>query len=62
MKYFEKKNKINLPIIIRLEGTNVNIAKKILNNSKLHYYYVTSLEEAANKTFILLAASSREVT
>ncbi|BAO66260.1 ADP-forming succinate--CoA ligase subunit beta [Candidatus Karelsulcia muelleri] len=54
IKYFEKKNKINLPIIIRLEGTNVNIAKKILNNSKLHYYYVTSLEEAANKIKVLL--------
>ncbi|ADM89912.1 succinyl-CoA synthetase beta subunit [Candidatus Karelsulcia muelleri CARI] len=54
IKFFEKKNKINLPIIIRLEGTNVNIAKKILNNSKLHYYYVTSLEEAANKIKVLL--------
>ncbi|WP_375322935.1 ADP-forming succinate--CoA ligase subunit beta [Candidatus Karelsulcia muelleri] len=54
IKYFEKQNKINLPIILRLEGTNVNIAKKILNNSKLHYYYVTSLEEAANKIKVLL--------
>uniref|UniRef100_UPI0032B261AF ADP-forming succinate--CoA ligase subunit beta n=1 Tax=Candidatus Karelsulcia muelleri TaxID=336810 RepID=UPI0032B261AF len=54
INFFKKKNKIYLPIILRLEGTNVNIAKKILNNSKLHYYYVTSLEEAANKIKVLL--------
>lgn len=54
INFFKKKNKINLPIILRLEGTNVNRAKKIINNSKLHYYYVTSLEEAANKIKVLL--------
>ncbi|AIN47639.1 Succinyl-CoA ligase [ADP-forming] beta chain [Candidatus Karelsulcia muelleri] len=49
INYFNKS--INKKIILRLEGTNVNLAKKLINNSIINnsIIYVTSLEEAANK-------------
>ncbi|RIU86198.1 ADP-forming succinate--CoA ligase subunit beta [Candidatus Karelsulcia muelleri] len=49
INYFNKS--INKKIILRLEGTNVNLAKKLINNSILNnsIIYVTSLEEAANQ-------------
>ncbi|WP_110473422.1 ADP-forming succinate--CoA ligase subunit beta [Candidatus Karelsulcia muelleri] len=52
LKFFEKKKKINFPIIIRLEGTNVKLAKKKLK--KINCFYVSSLEEAAMKIKVLL--------
>ncbi|XMD33733.1 MAG: ADP-forming succinate--CoA ligase subunit beta [Candidatus Karelsulcia muelleri] len=55
LKFFEKKNFINLPIIIRLEGTNVKLAKKKLK--KINCFYVYSLEEAAMKIKVLLKKS-----
>ncbi|XMD31803.1 MAG: ADP-forming succinate--CoA ligase subunit beta [Candidatus Karelsulcia muelleri] len=55
LKFFEKKNFINLPIIIRLEGTNVKLAKKKLK--KINCFYVSSLEEAAMKIKVLLKKS-----
>lgn len=46
--YFKKS--INKKMILRLEGTNVNLAKQLINNSNNNsLIYVTSLEEAANK-------------
>ncbi|WP_110480420.1 ADP-forming succinate--CoA ligase subunit beta [Candidatus Karelsulcia muelleri] len=52
LKFFEKKKNINFPIIIRLEGTNVKLAKKKLK--KINCFYVSSLEEAAMKIKVLL--------
>lgn len=52
LKFFEKKKFINFPIIIRLEGTNVKLAKKKLK--KINCFYVSSLEEAAMKIKVLL--------
>ncbi|XZQ54627.1 MAG: ADP-forming succinate--CoA ligase subunit beta [Candidatus Karelsulcia muelleri] len=58
LKFFEKKNFINLPIILRLEGTNVKLAKKKLKKlKKLNFFYVSSLEEAAMKIKVLLKKS-----
>ncbi|XMD99072.1 MAG: ADP-forming succinate--CoA ligase subunit beta [Candidatus Karelsulcia muelleri] len=61
LKFFEKKifsfslRQRNLPIIIRLEGTNVKIAKKKLKKlKKRNCFYVSSLEEAAMKIKVLL--------
>ncbi|ACU52803.1 succinyl-CoA synthetase beta subunit [Candidatus Sulcia muelleri SMDSEM] len=55
LKFFEKKKFINFPIIIRLEGTNVKLAKKKLK--KINCFYVSSLEEAAMKIKVLLKKS-----
>lgn len=41
--------KLNVPLIVRLEGTNVNEAKKILSNSGLDIISASDLEEAAQK-------------
>ncbi|MGD9580017.1 MAG: ADP-forming succinate--CoA ligase subunit beta [Vampirovibrionia bacterium] len=43
-----KKTNINLPIIIRLEGTNVEEGKRILENSDLEFSVASSMAEAAN--------------
>lgn len=45
---YSKKNNIP-PIIIRLQGTNFNLAKKILYESGIHFYSVNTLDEAAKK-------------
>lgn len=40
---------INVPVVIRMEGTNVEIGKKILNESGLNIIFASNLEEAAQK-------------
>ena len=41
--------KINMPLVIRLAGTNVEKGNKILKESKINYIEATTLEDAANK-------------
>ncbi len=40
---------INVPLIVRLEGTNVKNAKKILDDSKLNIIFAESMKDAAEK-------------
>ena len=44
-----KMNKLKIPLIVRLEGTNVNEAKKIINNSGLLIQTAANLDDAALK-------------
>ena len=44
-----QKIKINMPLIIRLAGTNVDEGNKILENSGIDYISASTLEDAANK-------------
>jgi len=44
-----QKIKINLPLVIRLAGTNVEEGNKILKESNINYIAATTLEDAANK-------------
>ena len=44
-----KKTDLNLPNIIRLEGTNVEEAKKILQESGLNLDFATTFDDAAQK-------------
>ena len=44
---------IKIPIVVRLEGTNVEIGKKILDQSNLNITSVNSLSEAAKQAVIL---------
>ncbi len=46
---------INIPIIVRLEGTNADIAKKIIDESGLDVHSVIEFQEAADKVQELLA-------
>ena len=40
---------INVPIIVRLQGTNANIAKKLIDDSGLNVLTAVAFEEAAQK-------------
>ena len=40
---------VNLPVIVRLEGTNAKKARELLNNSPLDFLVADSLSEAAEK-------------
>jgi succinyl-CoA synthetase beta subunit len=40
---------INVPLVVRLEGTNVKTAKKILDDSKLNIILAESMKDAAEK-------------
>ena len=44
-----EKIKIDMPLIIRLAGTNVEKGNKILKESKIDYIEASTLEDAANK-------------
>ena len=44
-----EKIKINMPLVIRLAGTNVEKGNKILKESKINYIEASTLEDAANK-------------
>ena len=44
-----KKVNVNLPVVIRLEGTNAKEAEELLNNSGLNFLVATSLKDAAEK-------------
>jgi succinyl-CoA synthetase beta subunit len=40
---------LNIPMVIRLEGTNVELGKKILEDSGLAFFSASSMKEAAEK-------------
>jgi succinyl-CoA synthetase beta subunit len=40
---------INVPLVVRLEGTNVKTAKKILDDSKLNIIFAESMKDAAER-------------
>jgi len=46
---------IEIPIIVRLEGTNADIAKKLIDESGLDVYSVVEFQEAADKVQEVLA-------
>jgi succinyl-CoA synthetase beta subunit len=46
---------INIPIIVRLEGTNADIAKRLIDESGLDVHSVIEFQEAADKVQELLA-------
>jgi succinyl-CoA synthetase beta subunit len=49
-----KEIDVDLPIVIRLEGTNAEEAKELLENSDLHFEVAMSLKEAAEKVTSVL--------
>ena len=44
-----KELQINVPLVVRLEGTNVDEGKNILNNSGIDIVSATDLDDAAKK-------------
>ncbi len=49
-----KEIKLDLPLVVRLEGTNVEIGKKILNDSGLKIISANDLDDAAKKAVAAL--------
>jgi len=45
---------INVPIVVRLEGTNAVEARVLLNNSGLNFEVAGTLKEAAEKVTAIL--------
>jgi succinyl-CoA synthetase beta subunit len=44
-----RKTNIKLPIVLRLEGTNVEEGKKILQSSGLNFTVTDTMKDAADK-------------
>ena len=44
-----KKVNIKVPLIVRLEGTNVEIARKMLDDSKLNIIFANGMKDASDK-------------
>ncbi len=53
----EKVN-IKVPLVVRLEGTNVEVARKILDNPDLHIIFADSMIDASEK--IIKAVNDRK--
>ncbi len=52
---YRNMGNINVPIIVRLQGTNADIAKKLLDDSGLDVLSATEFQEAADKVQAVLA-------
>ena len=48
-------DQINVPIIVRLQGTNAELAKEIIDQSGLEVQAAVQLQEAADKVKAVLA-------
>jgi succinyl-CoA synthetase beta subunit len=46
---------INVPIIVRLQGTNADLAKELIDNSELDVQSAVEFQEAADKVQAVLA-------
>jgi succinyl-CoA synthetase beta subunit len=44
-----RKTNIKLPVVLRLEGTNVDEGKKILSSSGLNFVVAETMKDAADK-------------
>jgi succinyl-CoA synthetase beta subunit len=51
-----KKTQIQLPIVLRLEGTNVEAGREILKQSGLHFIVAETMKDAAEKVVAAAAA------
>ena len=54
---YKNLGNINVPIIVRLQGTNADIAKELIDNSGLDVLSATEFQEAADKVQEVLAVS-----
>ena len=50
-----KKEKVEIPIIVRLDGTNAEEAQVLLNKSKMNFEVAATLKDAAEKVTAVLA-------
>jgi succinyl-CoA synthetase beta subunit len=48
--------KVNVPVVVRLEGTNVDEGRRLLNSSGLQFTVAIGMKEAAEKVVLALQA------
>ncbi len=53
--YNNMKGEIHVPIIVRLQGTNADLAKELIEKSGIPVHFVTEFQEAADKVQEVLA-------
>ena len=53
--YKNMADQINVPIIVRLQGTNAELAKEIIDQSGLEVQAAVQFQEAADKVKAVLA-------
>jgi succinyl-CoA synthetase beta subunit len=46
--------KVNVPVVVRLEGTNVEEGRRLLNSSGLQFMVAVGMKEAAEKVVLAL--------
>jgi succinyl-CoA synthetase beta subunit len=51
-----KQVNLNVPLVVRLEGTNVELGRQILSQSSLDLITADSLSDAAEKTVRAISA------
>lgn len=49
-----KLGDVRVPVVVRLQGTNAELARQIIEGSGMRVYYATELDEAARKVMELL--------
>lgn len=47
------KTRLQIPLVVRLQGTNVNEAKAMIRQSKLRVFNCDDLDQAATKAVLL---------
>ena len=55
--YKNMKDDIDIPIIVRLQGTNSEIAKEIIDSSGFNFYSATEFKEASDKVQEVLSSN-----
>ena len=55
--YKNMKDDVNIPIIVRLQGTNSEIAKQIIDSSGLNFFSATEFKGAADKVQEVLSSN-----
>ena len=55
--YSKMKDEISIPIIVRLEGTNSDLAKEIIDTSGFNFHSAIEFKEAADKVQQVLGSS-----
>jgi succinyl-CoA synthetase beta subunit len=53
-----KEVNVSVPVVVRLEGTNADLAKEMLENSGLNFEVAISLHDAAEKVTSVLGAEA----
>lgn len=55
-----RKIGVNVPVVVRLEGTNVELGRRVIEESGLGFTFASTMKEAAERAVALAAAASHK--